>query len=47
VDGTDTYQVDVVGAATSTVTIQVPESAPGADDVYRFTWNATVTYFLD
>jgi len=40
-----TDQVDVVGAADSTVTVRVLNSVPGAEG-HAWQWNATVTYFL-
>lgn len=40
-----TDQVDVVGAADSTVTVRVLNSVPGLEG-HAWQWNATVTYFL-
>ncbi|WFB37228.1 hypothetical protein P3T73_05575 [Kiritimatiellota bacterium B12222] len=44
--GNTSKQVDVVGASAAQVIIQVTNSIP-VDDLYRYSWNATITYFLE
>jgi hypothetical protein len=44
--GPKVEQVDVVGAADTTVTIRVLSSLPGEGGVSAYRWNATVTYFV-